>query len=177
MTDIHRSPAVVIPEPSTGPRFYEQTWDLSYRHALGDTTSRFLAGLAAGRVYGRACPRCRRVLVPARSFCDRCHCATGDWLQVGTTGVIEMFTVVYEPFHGLPKPPYALAYVTLDGADTALPGYVRGLDLTDVKTATTELAIGTRVRVAFAENPVGSVADYWFELHTDPTDPSAGANG
>ena len=177
MTTAQQSQAIVIPEPAPGPRFYEQTWDLSYRHALGGTTSRFLAGLASGQVYGRMCPQCRRVLVPARSFCDRCHCATGDWLRVGTSGVIEMFTVVYEPFRGLPEPPYALAYVTLDGADTALPGYVRGLELADVHAATTALAIGTCVRVAFADNPVGSVADYWFEVETDGADPSVEAHG
>lgn len=116
-----------------------------------------------------ACP-CTVVLRPLPP-------ATGDWLQVSTSGVIEMFTVVYEPFRGLPEPPYALAYVMLDGADTALPGYVRGLDLTDVEAVTKTLAIGTRVRVAFAENSVGSVADYWFELETDSADPSVGANG
>lgn len=152
-----------------GPRFYEQTWDLSYRHALGDTTSRFLGALAEGRILGRKCPACERVLVPARSFCDRDHVDTGEWVEVGTQGAIEMFTVVYEPFRNLPAPPYALAYVTLDGADTALVGYVRGLDLTDQASAVKALAIGTRVEVRFSDEPTGTAADYWFELA-----PSAG---
>jgi uncharacterized OB-fold protein len=153
------------PAPATGgPQFYEQTWDLSYRHALGETTSRFLGALAEGRILGRRCPACERVLVPARSFCDRDHVATTDWVEVGTTGVIEMFTVVYEPFRNLPPPPYALAYVTLEGADTALVGYVRGLDLTDQAAAVAALAIGTEVVVRFTDTPTGTAADYWFEL-------------
>jgi hypothetical protein len=147
-----------------GPRFYEQTWDLSYRHALGGTTSRFLGALAEGKILGRRCPACGRVLVPARSFCDRDHCDTADWVEVGTRGVIEMFTVVYEPFRNLPAPPYALAYVTLEGADTALVGYVRGLDLTDQDKAVRALAIGTPVVVKFSDEPRGTAADYWFEL-------------
>lgn len=31
------------------------------------------------------------------------------------------------------------------------------------------LAIGTRVRVVFAAEPVGSVADHWFELSSPET--------
>ncbi|MET7640637.1 OB-fold domain-containing protein [Streptomyces sp. NPDC005438] len=155
------------------PRFYEQTWDLSYRHALGETTSRFLAGLAEGRVQGRRCPVCARVLVPARSFCDRDHVATEEWVDVANEGVVEMFTVVYEPFRNLPEPPYALAYVTLRGASTALVGYVRGLDLSDQAEAVRALAVGTPVVVRFAEEPTGTAADYWFEP-AGTTEPAAG---
>jgi len=148
---------------STQPRFYEQTWDLSYRHALGSTVGVFLDGLAQGTVRGRSCPSCERVLVPPRSYCDRCSVATTDWADVANEGVIEMMTIVYEPFKGLPAPPYAIAYVTLDGASTALLGYVRGLDLADVESATRRLAIGTRVTVHFEPEPKGQVTDYWFE--------------
>jgi uncharacterized OB-fold protein len=155
--------ATPVSEPQVGSSFHEQTWDLAYRHALGATTSAFLQGLSDGRVLGRRCDTCERILVPARSFCDRCHVDTGQWFEVGTEGAVEMFTVVYEAFRGLPEPPYALAYVTLDGADTALPAYVRGLDLTDAGAVAAALAIGTRVRVAFADEPVGTVSDYWFE--------------
>jgi uncharacterized OB-fold protein len=95
---------------------------------------------------------------------------TEDWVDVASVGVIEMMTIVYEGFKGLPDPPYAIAYVTLDGASTALLGYVRGLDLTDVSAATSALAIGTRVVVHFEEQPTGLVTDYWFE----PT-PSTGS--
>lgn len=161
--------------PATGPLFYEQTWDLRYRHALGETTSRFLAGLTQHRLFGRHCPSCERVLVPARSFCDRCHVTTGDWVEVANEGRIEMFTIVYEPFKGLPEPPYALAYATPDGADTALVGYVRGVDLSDQDAAVKALAIGQRVTVKFSDDPAGTAADYWFELD-DPAS-AGGARG
>lgn len=152
----------------TFPVFYEQTWDLEYKHALGETTSRFLQGLTRGKILGRRATD-GRVLVPARSYDDQTHASTGDWVEVGNTGKIEMFTVVYEPFKGLPKPPYALAYAMLEGADTALVGYVRGLDLTDQATAVKALAIGTPVVVRFSEKPTGTAADYWFELDENPT--------
>ncbi len=144
------------------PLFYEQTWDLQYRHALGETTSRFLRGIAEGRIWGTKTED-GRVLVPARSYDDRTHTRVVDWVEVGTQGVIEMSTVVYEPFKGLPDPPYALAYVLLDGADTALVGYVRGVALEDQAAAVEAVKIGTRVTVSFAEHPTGTAADYWFE--------------
>lgn len=153
--------------PTQAPAFYEQTWDLSYRHALGETSARFLAALQEQKVLGRRCPKCERILVPARSFCDRCMTSTDDWVQVGPAGTIEMFTIVYEAFKGCPEPPYALAYVTLEGASTALVGYVKGLDLDDTATAVERLGIGQRVVTQFAEEPTGSVLDYWFELDED----------
>lgn len=146
--------------------FYEQTWDLQYKHALGETTSRFLEGLTQQKILGRRTAD-GRVLVPARSYDDQTHMPTGEWVEVGNTGNIEMFTIVYEPFKGLPAPPYALAYVMLEGADTALVGYVKGLDLTIQSVAIEALKIGSHVKVCFAQSPTGTAADYWFEL--DPT--------
>lgn len=144
-------------------RFYEQTWDLQYKHALGKTVSRFLDGLAEGKIWGRRATD-GRVLVPARSYDDITHELTGEWVQVTNSGIIEMSTIVYEAFNGLPKPPYALAYVMLGGADTALVGYVRGLDLSVQSAAVEALKIGRRVQVCFADSPSGTAADYWFEL-------------
>lgn len=150
------------------PIFYEQTWDLEYKHALGATTSRFLQGLAEHKILGRKTTD-DRILVPARSYDDQTHTATGEWVEVANNGKIEMFTVVYEAFKGLPTPPYALAYVMLEGADTALVGYVKGVDLTDQKAAIAALSIGTDVDVKFAEKPAGTAADYWFELAATPS--------
>ena len=149
-------------QKNASPVFFEQTWDLEYRHALGSTTSRFMQGLTEGKILGRKTTK-GRVLVPARSFDDETHSATGERIEVGTTGKIVMSTVVYEPFRGLPAPPYAIAYVMLEGADTALVGYVRGVELSDQATAVKAIAIGTDVVVHFAAKPTGRAADYWFE--------------
>ncbi len=154
--------------PPEAQAFYSQTWDLSYTHALGHTTGRFLAGLKEAKIFGRSCPACARVLVPPRAFCDRCHTETTDWREVGPLGTIEMFTIVCEPFKGLPAPPYALAYVTLDGASTALVGYVNQLDLTKLEEAVSALSIGSSVTARFADEPVGNALDYWFETIPAP---------
>lgn len=154
--------------PSAEPVFFEQTWDLAYRHALGNTVATFLEGLRERRLLGRRCDSCERVLFPARSFCDRCHEPSGDWAELEPHGTLEMFTIVTEPFPGtLVEPPYILAYVRPDGADTAAVGYLKGLDLSDVRSAAAALATGTRVEVRFRENPEGKMTDFWYELVDD----------
>jgi uncharacterized OB-fold protein len=71
---------------------------------------------------------------------------------------------VYEQFQNLPDPPYAFGYVLLDGADTALGGYFKGVDLTDPAKAAETLRIGTRIVTRFAEQRTGDVLDFWYEI-------------
>jgi uncharacterized OB-fold protein len=140
-------------------------WDLTYRHSAGLVASEFFAALEQGRILGRRCPSCGRVLLPPRPFCDRCYVDTDAWVEVAATGVLETFTIVYVKFAGLPDPPYAIAYVRLEGADTAILNYVRALDLEDMDASVARLAPGTRIRVVFAspESRTGRVTDFWFE--------------
>jgi uncharacterized OB-fold protein len=106
------------------------------------------------------------VLVPPRSFSDETLLPTTDWVKVGPGGRIEAFTMVYEKFNNLPEPPYAFGYVLLDGADTALGGYFKGIDLKDPHAAAEKLKIGTRVTATFAAERKGEMLDFWFEIAT-----------
>lgn len=140
-------------------------WNFQYRYFAGETASRFFAELRDhGRIVGRRCPRCQRVLVPARSYCDRCFMATTDWVPVGMEGTVETFTVLTAAFPGLPEPPLAIAYVTLDGAGTALLNFVEGLDLTDLDAAAARLLDRPRVEVVFHDDRHGRMTDFHFRL-------------
>jgi uncharacterized protein len=140
-------------------------WDFEYRYFAGETASRFFAEIArAERIYGTRCPSCRRVLVPARSFCDACYVATSDWQEVGPEGRLEMFTIIGTKFPGLPDPPFVIAYVTLDGADTAVINYVTGVDLGDLDRAAAFLMTRPRVRATFAAARQGRITDFHFAL-------------
>ena len=101
--------------------------------------------------------------MPPRAFSDQSLEPTTDWVEVGPGGQIEAFTIVYDKFNGLPDPPYAFGYVMLDGADTGLGGFFRGIDLSDSAAAAARLKIGTRVRTVYAEERSGSILDFWFE--------------
>ena len=142
-----------------------EAWTSTYRHALGETASYFYTEIRDNKkIFGRRCATSGRVLVPPRAFSDQTLKPTTDWVEVGPGGVIEAFTMVYEDFQGLPPPPYAFGYVMLDGADTALGGFFRGVDLSNSAEAAKKLAVGTRVTTKFAEKRIGDVLDFWFEI-------------
>lgn len=142
------------------------TWKFDYTYFAGATASRFFAELKENaRIMGRRCPTCRRVLVPARSFCDACYESTTTWEVVGEEGEIETFSILQARFPGLPEPPLVIAFVTLDGADTAILNFVHGVDLSDLDAAVDTLLEYARVRVAFAPERYGRITDFHFELH------------
>jgi len=147
-----------------GPTFLEQKWNITYTHATGETAGKFLSELGNKKIMGRRCPMCKRVLVPPRTFCDRCYVSTKEWIEVKDEGVIEAFTLVYAPFKSYPDPPYALGYVRLNGADTAILNFIKEVDLSDPKAASEKLKIGTRVKVVFKDIPEGRVTDFWYIL-------------
>jgi len=140
-----------------------EKWDLTYQHALGETAGRFFEAIAnEKKLLGKKCPKCSRVLVPPRSYCDRCFEDTADWVEVGREGTVQTFTVVFQAFKGLPEPPYCIAYVLLDGADTAILNYIRNVDWTP-DNVPQQIKAGDRVKVVFAENREGKITDFWFE--------------
>ncbi|MGE0230686.1 MAG: Zn-ribbon domain-containing OB-fold protein [Flavobacteriaceae bacterium] len=143
----------------------KEDWKITYTHALGEVASWFYVQLRDNaKIYGRRCAKSGRVLVPPRAFSDQTLEPTTDWVEVGPGGRIEAFTIVYEPFENLPEPPYAFGYVQLDGADTAIGGFFKGVDLKDPHKAAEVLKVGTRVKAKFADKRVGDVLDFWFEL-------------
>ncbi len=142
----------------------QETWNITYTHALGETASWFFAQVRDhAKLYGRRCSKTGRVLVPPRAFSDETMTPTSEWVEVGPGGSIEAFTIVYEPFRGLPDPPYAFGYIRLDNADTALGGYIRGVDLGNPHEAAQRMRIGTRVMTKFADTRSGDILDFWFE--------------
>jgi uncharacterized OB-fold protein len=152
----------------------QETWNITYRHALGETASWFYAQIRDhAKIYGRRDAKSGRVLVPPRAFSDQTLEPTTEWVEVGPGGRIETFTVVYEEFQGLPDPPYAFGYVLLDNADTAIGGFFKGVDLSDPAKAAERLRIGTRVTARFADQRKGDVLDFWFEVEDEGLSPEA----
>lgn len=140
-------------------------WNFDYTYYAGESASRFFHELATNqRIMGTKCEKCNRLLVPARAYCDACMERTSEWIEVGTEGTLETFTIITAAFPGLPKPPIVMAYVTLDGADTALINIVHGVDLSDIEAAAEKLNKLPRVRVEFIPEPKGRITDFSFRL-------------
>src|ERR1700687_2613393 len=140
-------------------------WSFDYTYFAGEAATRFFRELAENRrIMGTKCAACKRVLVPARAFCDACMERTGEWLEVGPEGTLETFTIITTAFPGLPKPPIVIAFLTLDHADTALINLVLGEDLSDIEEAAKRLNSQPRVVVRFIDDPKGRITDFSFEL-------------
>jgi uncharacterized OB-fold protein len=126
---------------------------LPYQYFAGATGSKFIVSLRDDKkILGVRCETCEKTFVPPRQTCERCFSnLTDSWVDVEPTGEVTGFTVIRyaEPYQ--PKdPPYVLAMIKLDGADTP---FAHVLECGDVESA----KVGMRVRAAFAEEPVNNI--------------------
>ncbi|MGD0187786.1 MAG: Zn-ribbon domain-containing OB-fold protein [Roseiarcus sp.] len=135
---------------------------LRYDYALGEVAGRFMDGLKEGKILATRCSKSALTYLPPRAFCERTFEKCDSWVEAGLEGVIETSTIVVRGFEGKRKPPVAIAYVRLDGTDSAIANYVDGLDLTDQNAAMKRIAPGKRVRVQFAEEREGRITDFSF---------------
>jgi len=105
----------------TAERTEEKSIWMKYKWSTGDAIGRFLAGLEDGEILAAVCPECDDRIVPARSFCGSCHVATDGFEAVSDVGQISTYTVVEVENESAPAdPPYAIAVIRLEGADTGM---------------------------------------------------------
>jgi len=135
---------------------------LRYDYALGEVAGRFMAGLKDGKILATRCSKSGLTYLPPRSCCERTFEPCDGWVEAGLEGVIETSTVVVRGFEGKRKPPVAIAFVRLDGIDSAIGNYVDDLDLSDFDAAIRRIAPGKRVRVRFADTREGRITDFSF---------------
>ncbi|MFR9731185.1 Zn-ribbon domain-containing OB-fold protein [Saccharopolyspora sp. MS10] len=134
------------PDPPAGPANPDPVTSLTapihlhYRHSASPEESRYLRGLAEGRLLGQRCPACAKVYIPPRGACPTDGVPTAEEVELPDTGIVTTFCIVNVPFLGQRiQPPYVAAYVLLDGADIAFLHLVLGC-------AADEVRMGMRVR-------------------------------
>jgi uncharacterized OB-fold protein len=140
----------------------EGEWHVRYKYPVGEVGAKFFNGLRERKILATRCSVSDMSYLPPRAYCERSFNACDGWVEAGLEGTIEAATIVTAAFENLPPPPYAIAYVRLDGIDTAMLNFVRGLDLADVPAAARKLLPGTRVRVEFVAEPQGRVTDFHY---------------
>jgi uncharacterized protein len=85
-------------------------------------TNRYTYGLAGekffrslkdeARILGTHCPDCEQTYVPAAIFCERCLAKLDDWVDVGTSGEVNTFTILYVNLAGSPlEKPEIIAFI------------------------------------------------------------------
>lgn len=151
------------PLPSAAQVMTEEV-TLRYDYALGEVAGAFMDGLRSRKIMATRCSKSAMVYLPPRAFCERSFEKCDSWVEAGSEGVIESSTIVVRGFEGSRPPPIAVAFVRLDGVDSAIPNYVEGLDMSNVDAAMARIRPGARVRVEFIPEPIGRVTDFYFVL-------------
>ena len=146
------------------PQVISDTISLQYNYSVGQVAGRFLDALKEGKILATRCSKSGLTYLPPRAFCEQSFEPCDSWVEAGLTGVIEQSTIVVRGYEGKRECPQAIAYVRLDGVDSAIPNYVDGLDLKDLQAAMKRIAPGTRVRVVFNKERHGRVTDFSFYL-------------
>lgn len=139
-------------------------WHVRYQYPLGEVGARFFDGLKEKKILATRCTSSGISYLPPRAYCERSFEVCDAWVEAGQSGVIEAATIVTAAFDNLPPPPYAIAFVRLDGVDTAMVNFVRDVDLADIQSAAQRLKPGTRVKVVFNDTPEGKITDFHYVL-------------
>ena len=135
--------------------------ELCYAWDSGQAIGRYLQELKQGRLIGRRCHQCGRVMIPPRMFCERCFRPTDDWVYLKDTGKIITFSLCYVSWDVRRlKQPQIPAVIEIDGAS---PGM--GILHLVKKVPPKQVKVGMLVRAVWkpSRKRIGSITDidYW----------------
>ena len=159
-------PGYRIVEAPKGPKLGETTTarymiverphGVTYQHSLG-LVSKFFEGLLNKELWGAFCPKCGTTYCPPRAHCwnPDCKVVETEWKRLPMRGEIWTYSVMlFSATAFMEKLPFVLAYVKVDGADTALPMQIKGVRPEDVY-------IGMKVDLNFVDEPKGDLMDLY----------------
>ena len=134
-------------------------WDPNARYAwdAGVAIGRYLAELKEGRLTGVHCSKCRRTVIPPRSFCEWCFRPMDDWVQLPDTGTVNTFSLCYVTWDmGYLTEPQIPAVIDIDGTKP-LVGIMHMLG----EVGADQVKIGMKVQAVWkpAEEREGSILD------------------
>ncbi|MBM4444128.1 MAG: Zn-ribbon domain-containing OB-fold protein [Chloroflexi bacterium] len=94
-------------------------WDpkLKWAWDTGIGYGRYLNELKKGRIVGSKCNKCKRVLLPARAFCELCFRQVDEWVHLKDTGTVNTFSIAYTDWVARRiKEPRIPAMIEIDGS-------------------------------------------------------------
>jgi len=129
---------------TTVPGFWEGNIPVNYVYTYGLAGEKFFRAIKdKGTFLATYCPHCDISFVPPKIYCDRCFEQLEKFIDVGTVGYVETFTLSFENMDGSKKTePKIVAMVRIGDTDGGLIHY-----LTDVSID--EVGIGMAVEAVF----------------------------
>ena len=95
--------------------------DARYAWDAGVAIGRFLAELKNGRLVGRECHRCRRIVIPPRMFCEQCFRPTDRWVYLEDSGRVNTYSISYLRWDATRvAEPSLPAVIEIDGASKGM---------------------------------------------------------
>lgn len=128
--------------------------NIPYKWSAGLAGSRFFEELRDHkRIMGTKCPKCGRVMVPPRIFCEECFVDANEWVEVSSQGTLVTFGDSYLSTDGkLMEKPWMLGIIRLDGSNGGLVHYIS-------EATPEELEIGMKMEAVFKEEREGNILD------------------
>jgi uncharacterized OB-fold protein len=137
---------------------------LEYEINAGTAPSRYLRGMAEGKILGARANDSDQVYVPPRGSDPTTGAPTDEEVEVAVVGTVTRFCVVNIPClsETAPEIPYVCAQILLDGGNTPWFGLIQGLPAEEVR-------MGLRVQAVWAEELKADASNIkWFEPTGEP---------
>ena len=117
---------------------------MQYKYTAGQATTRFLQGIAQGKILGERAPG-GKVYVPSRGADPELGLPTTEQVELSHKGTLTSFCVVNVAFYGQGMEiPYTAGLILLDGADLSMMCLLQEVDVKDVR-------IGMRLEAVWAD--------------------------
>ncbi|MEP6624827.1 MAG: OB-fold domain-containing protein [Acidimicrobiia bacterium] len=137
---------------------------LEYEINAGRAPSKYLRGIAEGKLIGQKAVGSEAVYLPPRGSDPTTGAPTEIEVEVSQNGTVTTFCITNIPglSESAPDVPYIAAQILLDGANTPYLGLVQGIPVDDIR-------MGLRVRAVWDENlrPDARCLK-WFEPNGEP---------
>ncbi len=99
---------------------------LKYAWDNGPAIGRYLAELKNGKIIGKKCDKCHRIMIPPRMFCELCWVPSGEWVYVEDTGIVNTWIIGHVDWKAARLDikggvrPITLSIIEIDGASKGM---------------------------------------------------------
>lgn len=131
----------------------------TYKNRVGKALEQYIDGLKKKKILGVQCPSCKKVYVPPRTVCGKCHKPIGTMVELDQQGILKNFTIAHvNIINGEiidAQQPYIIGMIKLNGASSLLSAVIKATSVSDVKT-------GMKVKAMWKDTPQGDYNDLMY---------------